>query len=238
MSARTRTVLIVQMRLDSTRLPRKALLAFAGATLAEAVMRRLRLIAADEYVLASDRDGIAALGETAKSCGFSSFAGPKDDVLARYAQAAASFDASVIIRATGDNPLVSYELGNALRERFLDSDADYAGYIGMPSGMGVELIRSSALRKAHREALSDYDREHVCPYLYANPGVFAIDRPLCPPSHRLEGASLTVDTPFDYERMLKIAAELGCSPLAGLPNDAELLAWLKRERDYATDGTK
>jgi spore coat polysaccharide biosynthesis protein SpsF len=204
--------------------------------MAEAVMRRLRRISADDYVLASDRDGIAALGGTARACGFSAFAGPKDDVLARYAQAAAHFEASIIVRATGDNPLVSYELGNALLNRFIGADADYAGYTGMPSGMGVELIRASALMKAHHEAATAYDREHVCPYLYTNPALFALDRPLCPPSHRLEGASLTVDTPADYERIVRIASELGCSPREGLPRDAELIAWLKREADHAPDG--
>jgi spore coat polysaccharide biosynthesis protein SpsF len=218
------------MRLDSTRLPQKALLPFAGSLLAEAVMRRLRHIQADEYVLASDRDGIAALGSVAGDCAFSSFAGPKDDVLARYAQAAACYDAAIIIRATGDNPFVSYELGNALLERFLAGTSDYAGYTGMPTGMGVELIRASALRKAHREASSSYDREHVCPYLYGNPRLFSIDRPPCPWSHRLEGASLTIDTSADYTRLTNMIDALGCSPREGLPTDASLMAWLVKER--------
>ena len=176
-----------------------------------------------------------ALGREALLCGFSRFAGPKDDVLARYAQAAGSFGAAIVIRATGDNPFVSYELGNALLERFLDSSADYAGFAGMPTGMGVELVRVSALMKAQREAVSAYDREHVCPYLYANPSRFAIDRPLCPPSHRLEGARLTLDTAEDYERLTGIAAELGCDPGEGLPTDAALLSWLRREAHSAAD---
>lgn len=234
-SAGRKIVLIAQMRLDSRRLPQKALLPFAGTSLAGAVMRRLRLIRADEYVLASDRDGVAALGREALLCGFSRFAGPKDDVLARYAQAAGSFGAAIVIRATGDNPFVSYELGNALLERFLDSSADYAGFAGMPTGMGVELVRVSALMKAQREAVSAYDREHVCPYLYTNPSRFAIDRPLCPPSHRLEGARLTLDTAEDYERLTGIAAELGCDPGEGLPTDAALLSWLRREAHSAAD---
>lgn len=229
MSARPRIVLIAQMRLDSRRLPQKALLPFAGTSLAGAVMRRLRWIRADEYVLASDTDGVKALGQEAGDCGFNSFAGPKDDVLARYAQAAESFGAAIVIRATGDNPFVSYELGNALLERFLASNADYAGYTGMPTGMGVELIRVSALMRAQREASTAYEREHVCPYLYANPTLFAIDRPICPASHRLEGASLTVDTPADYARMARIAEALACAPRDGLPKDAELISWLRRE---------
>ncbi len=232
-SAGQKIVLIAQMRLDSRRLPQKALLPFAGTSLAGAVMRRLRRIRADEYVLASDRDGIEALGPEALDCGFSCFAGPKDDVLSRYAQAADRFGAEIVIRATGDNPFVSYELANGLLVRFLASSADYSGYAGMPSGMGVELIRVSALMRAQREAVSSYDREHVCPYLYTNPSRFVIDRPQCPPSHRLEDARLTLDTAEDYGRLTGIAAELGCDPREGLPTDAALLAWLRREAESA-----
>jgi spore coat polysaccharide biosynthesis protein SpsF len=217
-----RAVLIVQMRLDSTRLPRKALLPLGDDILAGAVMRRLRRIPADAYVLASDADGATELGSVAAARGFEVYAGPKDDVLARFAGAARAHDADIIIRATGDNPFTSFELGAMLAERFVAGRADYSGYLGMPTGMGVELVRASALYRAEREAVLSAEREHVCPYLYNHPELFSIDRPACPPAWRLPEGRLTVDTAEDYERARRIVVELGSDPA-----DAELLDWLR-----------
>lgn len=219
-----RIVLIVQMRLDSTRLPRKALLPLGDDILAGAVMRRLRRVPADAYVLASDAEGAAELGPLAAARGFQVYAGPKDDVLARFAGAARAYGADFVIRATGDNPFTSYELGAMLAERSASGGADYAGYLGMPTGMGVELVRASALYRAEREAVLAAEREHVCPYLYNHPELFSIDRPSCPEAWRLPDGRLTVDTAEDYGRARLIVAELGPDP-----SDAELLAWL-RER--------
>ncbi|TFG84260.1 MAG: acylneuraminate cytidylyltransferase [Spirochaetales bacterium] len=217
-------VVIVQMRLDSSRLPRKALLPLGGVTLAEAVMRRLSRIRADGYILASDDDGARELGPRARSLGFDVVAGPKDDVLARYILAVRYSHASLIVRATGDNPLVSYELAASLMARSMSSGADYSGYVGMPVGMGVEVVRAEALLKADGEATSTYDREHVCPYLYERPDSFRVDRPECPESWYMPGGRVTVDTPEDYDRVCRLVADLGRDP-----TDAAVMSWLADE---------
>ncbi len=214
---------VVQMRLDSSRLPRKALLPFAGMSLAEAVMRRLRGIPADAYVLATDDDGAEALSGAAAAAGFSIFAGPKDDVLRRFRLAADAFGLDFLIRATGDNPFVSVELAVLLRERALAAGADYAGFTGMPVGMGVEAVRADALRLADLRSTDPYEREHVCPHLYRNPASFRIERPACPPAWALPGARVTVDTPEDYRSALSLVDELGA-----FPKDSDLIAALAR----------
>jgi len=224
MNPAKRIVLIVQMRLDSTRLPGKALLPLAGGCMAQAVMRRLSSVRADRRVLATDADGAAALGAMAASQGFAVFEGPKDDVLRRFALAASRHEAAYVVRATGDNPLVSYELANALVEHGMQTGADYAGYTGMPTGMGVEFIRAEALLTADEEADSAYDREHVCPYLYTHPERFSVFRPPCPDAWRLPAASVTVDTALDYQRVTRIFDELGRDP-----SDARLMDWLRAE---------
>jgi len=216
---------VVQMRLDSTRLPRKALLPLAGTTLAGQVMRRLRAIPADEYILATDADGAEALAEAASEAGFQVFAGPKDDVLARYALAVEAFGLERLVRATGDNPCVSIPLA---RLALAETAADYVGLYGMPVGMGVEVIAASALREAAARAVQAYDREHVCPFLYARPTEFRLRRPLCPQAYRLPGARVTVDTKDDYDRARALFEALG--PEA---DDEAVLAWLRDEKAEA-----
>lgn len=225
MSSGKRTGVIVQMRLDSTRLPGKALLPIGGTTLAGMVMRRLRGIEADEYILATDADGARALSDTAGESGFSVFAGPKDDVLARYVMALEHFSLERVIRATGDNPFVSTILAALAISAADEARADYAGLVGMPTGFGVEVVEASALKRAAREATSLFDREHVCPYLYGNPQLFTVIRPDCPPGYRMADGRVTVDTEADFRRAEAIVAALGAEP-----DDAGIMAWLAGNR--------
>ncbi len=217
-----RVGVVVQMRLDSSRLPRKALLPLGDTSLAGAVMRRLRGVRADERVLATDEAGAEALAPVAMEHGFSVFAGPKDDVLARYAMVVRAYGLDRVVRATGDNPFASAILANAAQEAADETGADYVGLVGMPVGMGVEVVDARALLEAAAEADSAYDREHVCPFLYGRPERFKALRPQCPPSYRLPEARVTVDTAEDYERATAIVSALGDEP-----SDEAVIAWLR-----------
>lgn len=228
MSRTRRTGVVVQMRLDSTRLPNKALLRIGGTNLAGMVMRRLRNLTADAFVLATDTDGGKALAEPADEFGFSVFAGSKEDVLARYTGAAKSFELERVIRATGDNPFVSIFLAEKALEVADESGADYVGLVGMPVGMGVEVVNATALYKAAKSTTSAFDREHVCPYLYGNPDLFSIQKPQCPAEYYLPTARVTVDTPADFRQLDLIVSALGTEP-----SDTALLAWLKNVQDGA-----
>lgn len=223
-----KTGVIVQMRLDSSRLPRKALLPLGSGTLASAVMQRLRRLQVDEYILACDVESAGELEDLASSSGFRIFAGSRNDVLDRYIQAAERFDLGRLVRATGDNPLVSTELASQLIAAIdvLETDTsvsvDYAGHIGMPIGMGVELVRLSALKRAAEESHDPYDHEHVCPYLYHNPDSFRLELLECPAGYGLPEVRLTVDTLEDYRRIRVLHDILGPDPA-----DAEIMNHLR-----------
>mgnify|MGYP000327268898 CR=1 FL=1 len=190
--------IIVQMRLDSTRLPRKALLPLGGTVMASYVMQRLKKIPAVSYILACDEASYETFAPYADAQGFRVFAGPKEDVLLRYCMAAETVQTDWILRATGDNPLVSYELARLLLEE-TDEKADYSAYIGMPRGMGVELVKKSALNRVNLLTREAIYREHVCPYLYEHPELFYIVRKEAPAKYHIPGASVTVDTKQDYD---------------------------------------
>jgi spore coat polysaccharide biosynthesis protein SpsF len=215
---------ILQARLGSTRLPGKVLMPLGGATLIEQAMIRLSLVAADLRVLATDEKSAASLAPLAERRGFELVVGPEDDVLARYCVAIRRFKPDLVLRATGDNPLVSYELAELLVERRASNSSDYAGFLGMPTGMGVELVSAEALLRAEAEAREGREREHVCPYLYGHPELFRLDRPEAPTDYLLPGASVTVDTAADYEAVLKLYGALyDGSPIS----DAAILRYLK-----------
>jgi spore coat polysaccharide biosynthesis protein SpsF len=202
------TAVVLQARLDSTRLPEKSLLPLGGKPLVLTVMEALKSVPADLYVLACAEDCAVPFGPPAEKAGFTLIPGPKDDVLARYCLAIRRFNISRVIRATGDNPFVFADAAAAINAEALALNAAYAGYSGLPLGAGVESVDSEALLRAEAEAVSPYDREHVCPYLYGHPEQFSLHRPLAPRYWQGGGIRLTLDTAEDYERAQVLYAAL------------------------------
>ena len=202
------TAVVMQARMGSTRLPAKSLLPLGGSTLVGQTMARLALVPADAHVLATDEASADVLGPAAERGGFELLVGPAEDVLARYCLAIRRFGIDLVVRATGDNPLVSQELAALLIGRRGGTPSDYAAHLGMPLGMGIELVAAEALLRAEAEAREPNEREHVCPYLYGHPELFRVDRSDAPPDYQLGGASVTVDTAADYEAMLRIYGAL------------------------------
>ncbi len=194
----------LQVRLDSTRLPQKALLELGEKTVVQLAMEALKIVPADVYALLTDRKSSGALEGYAAAAGFEVFTGPKDDVLRRYALAVEHYRVDTVIRATGDNPLVSGECATRLLELSRSRKADYSGFYGLPVGTGVECVRGQALLTADRYAESSYDREHVCPYLYNNPHEFIIHRPSAPAECYAPDLRVTLDTERDYRRLSTI----------------------------------
>ncbi len=172
--------IVLQARVDSSRLPGKALLPLGGKPMILRVMEALNRIPAEMRVLACPEDSLSAFAELAGEAGFTLFAGPKEDVLDRFCLCLRKFGIRHIIRATGDNPFVFADAAYTIITEALALGADYAGYGGLPPGAGVESVNAKALLLAGTEAVSQYDREHVCPYLYTHPGKISPSPPSCP----------------------------------------------------------
>ena len=208
--------IVLQARVDSSRLPGKALLPLGEkAVVISRVMEALNKVPAQLRVLACPEDSADVFAPLAEESGFTLLAGPKDDVLGRYCLALRTFNIQRVIRATGDNPFVFADAAAAINAEALALNADYAGYSGLPYGAGVESVSAAALSRAEAEAAASYEREHVCPYLYTHPELFCLHRPLAP--LRWQGADirLTIDTREDYERAQTLYAELDRREKAG-----------------------
>lgn len=202
------TSIILQARVDSTRLPGKALLPLEEKPFIFRVMEALNQIPADIRILACPEDSVSSFASPAEEAGFEIFAGPKDDVLERYCKVIRHFSIKRVIRATGDNPFVFTDAASAINAEASALNADYSGYSGLPLGAGIESVRASALLCACERADSPYDREHVCPYLYSHAELFKLHRPLAPLRWQSPEIRLTVDTQDDYERAKELFSVL------------------------------
>ncbi|GHV71694.1 hypothetical protein AGMMS49928_24680 [Spirochaetia bacterium] len=194
------TAIVLQARLDSTRLPAKSLLPLGGAPLIFRVMEALYRVPCDLRVLACPDDCVSHFSPWADKAGFLLSPGSKDDVLNRYCDAIRRFSIDRVIRATGDNPFVFADAAALINREAIENNADYAGYLRLPYGAGVESVNAGALLRAEKNAANPPEREHVCPYLYNHPELFNLHRPEAPAEWRENSLRITVDTPADYDR--------------------------------------
>ncbi len=110
--------------------------------------------------------------------GISVYRGELDDVLSRFLEIEKATHPSVIVRLTGDCPLVMPELIDEMVAQFYESKLDYLSNtlkLTFPDGLDIEIIRSSVLIKVLALNPSIAEREHVTLGIYRRPGVFKID---------------------------------------------------------------
>jgi spore coat polysaccharide biosynthesis protein SpsF len=208
------TAVVLQARLDSSRLPHKALFPLDGEPILLRVMEALKGVVCDKHILACPQDSEAIFAPIAERLGFALVHGSKENVLQRYCDVIRKFGIDRVIRATGDNPFVFADAAVAINEEAVGLGADYAGYSGLPYGAGVESITADSLFLAEKEARLPPEKEHVCPYLYNHPEKFRLHRPLAPCVWQAPEIRVTIDTAEDYER-----AKILYGALNKLPSD-------------------
>lgn len=194
--------IFLQVRLNSSRMPGKALLNLAGKLLIEHTIERLSVVPADVRVILTTKESEAALKYIAQDNGWEIFCGDAQNVLKRYVDAALFFDVETIVRATGDNPLTSSEIAIETLNAFAKEKADLAHIAPAPYGSGVEVVKRSALLKALEKASMPYEFEHVTPYIYGHENEFKV---VTAKYHSeeigREDVKISVDTRQDYERV-------------------------------------
>lgn len=194
-----RTAILVQARMSSQRLPGKVVLPFAGEPAIVRMMERVARCheAQHQLVVTSTHQTDDTLAHLCAARGCEVFRGSLEDVLGRFAEACPA-DVDVVVRLTGDCPLVDPGLVDAHVRAFRQAGPglDYLSNAverTFPDGLDVEVFTRAALEEAARAATEPRDREHVTPWIIRNTrrGAFtqAID---------LAALRWTLDTEDDY----------------------------------------
>jgi spore coat polysaccharide biosynthesis protein SpsF len=207
-----RTVAIIQARMGSTRLPGKVLMPIGDRTmLAWVVTRAQRASALDEVTVATTESSADdAIVAECVAHGVRCFRGSEDDVLDRYHQSAAAFEADVVVRVTSDCPLIDPGILDEVIAAFENHPADYVSNFltrRHPRGLDVEVMSRAALDTAWRNATQPYERAHVTPYLYRNQSRFRVHEVVLGEDH--SDLRWTVDTHEDLEVVRRIVDALG-----------------------------
>jgi len=201
-----KVVCVVQARMGSTRLPGKVLKKTNGRTLIEILLSRLsKSKKINQIVLAtSDNKNNNELISHVQEIGYKVYVGNESDVLDRYYHASLKYNADVVVRVTGDCPLIDWNIVDKTIEKFFGGNFDYVSNVQpptFPDGLDVEVFSFKALEKAWSEASSDFEREHVTPFLKNLPG---LKRANFSNSSDMSKSRWTVDEPEDFVLVDKI----------------------------------
>ena len=206
-----KVVAIIQARMSSTRLPGKVLKLASGRTMLDRMLERVKKARTiSEVVIATTTDpSDDAIARACKKLGVSVFRGSLQDVLDRFYQASRLYQADIIVRLTGDCPLIDPALIDDVVNALTRKKVDFACNRlpppcsrTYPIGLDVEACTFSALEQAWYGAKEKFEREHVLPYLYAVPGRFSVLQL----NHTTDLGHLrwTLDTPEDLVLLRRI----------------------------------
>lgn len=211
-----RTVAIIQARMGSSRLPGKVLLDIAGQPmLARVVERARRAKTVDEVMVATTIDpSDDPIVDFCQERGIAYYRGSVFDVLDRFYGAARQAGAELIVRITADCPVIDPAVIDLVVEAFHEQSADFAcnrlpppAKRTWPIGLDTEVCAFSGLERAWKEASLPYEREHVMPYFYDEPGRFKV----AVVEHEPDYGALrwTVDTAEDLALLREIFSHFG-----------------------------
>lgn len=164
---------IIQARTGSTRLPGKVMYPLNGEpTLNHVVTRTAHADSVDTVVVATSTEPTDDVVEQyAPTFGADVIRGSESNVLGRFELAVETYDPDVILRITGDCPLIDPTTVDTVAAPVSEGNADYASNIGertFPRGLDVEAFSYESFQRVSSAATTQVEREHVTPYYLEN----------------------------------------------------------------------
>jgi spore coat polysaccharide biosynthesis protein SpsF len=210
---------VIQARMGSSRLPNKSMLSLHGYPIVEWVFRRASEARLQDCLVFaiphSKKDD--PLFSFLKSLNANIFRGSEFDLIDRFYGVALKYQATQIVRITADCPFVSGAEIDHLIDFFRSGKHDYAYNHtpinnSYPDGIGAEIMSFDILERLSKEVQGSYDREHITTYIRSHPEIFKYGT-FDPPDKRLQHPELRLDldTPEDYEKLLKMKVKINMS---------------------------
>jgi len=203
-----RVLAILQARCNSTRLPGKSIMNIGGLPSAILCAKRASNTGLEAVLATSGEATDDPLYDLSKEHNVPVLRGSLDNVLERFAGVSDQFDdKDIIIRLTGDNLFVDGEFIEMCLEAYLENNVDYIvtdmnEETGFPYGMSCEIFTRDSLIEASNKATTDFQKEHVTPYIEDNFSTTIISFPE-KYQKDLSGLRCTMDTKEDYDRVQK-----------------------------------
>jgi len=197
--------IVIQARMGSTRLPGKVMRCVSGRSMLGVLIDRLRRSRKSQILIiaTTNKREDDAIERLADEEGVFCFRGDEDDVLKRFYGAAKTYGLDVIVRITSDCPFADPLLIDKMIDSYLDNpQVDYVSNTikrTYPRGFDIEVFSFESLRRAKEDADTNYQKEHVTPFIYENMKCLSYED-----SKDSSGYRVTVDTIEDLELVSSI----------------------------------
>ncbi len=166
-------VAIIEARLNSVRLPGKVLKKINGIPAIECLFKRIsKSKYLDNIVVATSKNKKnLPLIEFLKKKNINLYIGEDQNVLKRFFDAANTYNASIVVRITGDSVILDYRLLDKMIKKFIEKKVDFlcnTQPMTYPDGQDIEIFSFQSLKKTYKNAKLRYEKEHVTPYIIKN----------------------------------------------------------------------
>tara|TARA_B100000029_G_scaffold516834_1_gene635740 strand:+ start:23075 stop:23755 length:681 start_codon:yes stop_codon:yes gene_type:complete len=204
-------VCIIQARMGSTRLPGKVLMKLNKkfTVLEFLIIRMMKSKYISNIVIAcTKKKQDKKIINHIKKFNLDYFKGSNSNVLKRFYDTASVYNADIIVRITSDCPFADPKLIDSLLLNFKKNHFGYYSNINprsFPDGFDVEIFDMETLKYAYKNAKSNYDLEHVTPYMLKSRKVKKGNF-----KHKKNYAKLriTLDNKDDLKKIRQIAKKL------------------------------
>lgn len=204
-------ITLIQARMKSTRLPNKCIKKMAGEPMTAYTIEAAKASKLNHFtgLIFPDCDKKVFFDLFFDKCFCYASKAKEEDVLTRYYEAFKYINKTTkeninnIVRITSDCPMLAFypRIIDETINKHLINNADFThtrGAYGFPSGLDVEVMKSSVLQYTYDRAKEKEDREHVTRFIKNNPKQFKI--------HEVNSIfdfdyKWSVDTPGDFLRV-------------------------------------
>jgi len=202
----------IQCRDNSTRMEHKSVRPFyKGKSILEIIINRFKNVGMRKiFVLTTDNSPKTIA--IANKLNVKIYRGDEDNVLMRFHKFMLLWDLDGVIRICADNPYIALGLMYPIKVWGNSGKFDYVSYKGAMQrheGLFCEYISAYAIHDMIGRELTDYDREHVTPYIYNNTYYRVLNLDMPPIIDNETRIRLTVDTMKDFKITQEIYRAIG-----------------------------
>lgn len=202
-----KVVAILQARCNSSRLPNKILKPILGKPMIQWQIERLEQCTnIDKLIIATSvEDSDLPLVQLGIKLDVSVHRGSLNNVLERFYQVAIQTEPDLIVRLTGDCPLIDPSIVDKVIDFMKEGDFDYVSNSiepSYPDGLDVEVFSFDTLKELYENANLSSEKEHVTLFVANNKDKFKIG--VYKNSIDLSHHRWTVDEPNDFKLVTAI----------------------------------
>jgi len=205
------TVGIIEARMGSRRFPGKVMAKIGSKESIMFLIDRLKISKKLNKVIVAtsenkkDDELVALL----KKNFIDYFRGSEKNVLERVYSASRKFKAEVIVELSGDSPFLDPEIIDETITFFHNNS--HLDYINVdhnyPGGIGFQVFKYDTLKKCYYNSKTEYEKEHVTPYIKSNPAEFKSFYFFAPKKISFPNVKFLLDEKIDLEFLNKVVSK-------------------------------